>query len=113
MGGTIMNDRIANGYVIGVMVNATETTAGNIESFKDIMIRQTKFDGIGAAREHRTKPIYSNTSNSNLVYHRARSGQDNIAGISCVAVNLDEIAWVKQPRDILQCVISSARSHLI
>ncbi len=92
MGRTIVNDRIANGDVIGVMVNAAETTASNIEAFKDVMVRQTKFDGIGPARENWTQPIYANAANRNLVYDRPRPGEDNIAGISCIAVNLDEIA---------------------
>ena len=46
MGRTIMNHRITNGDVVSVMINAAETTAGYIEAFKDVMVRQTKFDGV-------------------------------------------------------------------
>lgn len=101
MGRTIVNDRIANGDVIGVMVDAAETTASNIEAFKDVMVRQTKFDGIGPTRENWTQPIYANPANGNLVDDCPRPGEDNIAGISCVAVNLDEIARQQQRLNVL------------
>src|SRR5258705_13557557 len=98
---TIMYDRIANCDVISVMVNAAETAASYIEAFKDVVVRQTKFDGVGPARENWTQPIYSNAANSNLVDDGARSGEDNIAGIGCVAVNLDEIAGRQQGLHVL------------
>src|SRR6185437_8254083 len=65
---TIMNDRIANGDVIGVMVNASETAAGYIEAFEDVMVGQTKFDGVGPARENRTQPVHAKAANSDLVH---------------------------------------------
>ena len=101
MGRTIMNDRIANGDVIGVMVNASETAASYIEAFEDIVVRQTKFVGVGPARENRTQPVYTKAANCNLVYDRARPGQDNIAGIGCVPVNLDEITRRQQRLHVL------------
>src|SRR6185369_14281813 len=96
MGRTIVNDRIANGDVIGVMVDAAETTASNIEAFKNVMVRQTKYDGVSPTRENRTQSIYENTANGDLVDDRPGPGEDNIAGISCVAVNLHEITRQQQ-----------------
>lgn len=49
VGRTIMNDRIANCNVVRVMVDAAETAASYIEAFKDVMVRQTKFYGVGPA----------------------------------------------------------------
>ena len=98
---TIMNDRIPNGDVIRMMVNAAETAAGNIEAFKDVVVRQTKLHGVGPAGDNWTQPTHPQTANGNLVHDRARSGEDKIPGIGCVAVNLDEIAWHKQRLHIL------------
>jgi hypothetical protein len=113
MGRTIMNDGVANGNVVRVMVDSAEATAGYIESFEDIVIRETKFDSVRPPRNNRPQAINPKATNRNLIYHCAGSGEDEIAGVRRVAVNFNKISWRQQRCNILQSRKRSGWSHLI
>ena len=57
-----MDHVVAQGDVIRVMIDAAKAAASYIEALEDVVIRQTKFDGVRAARDHRTQPINSNAA---------------------------------------------------
>src|SRR6201988_4058496 len=111
--GAIVNHTIAQRNVVGVVINASETAARNVETFKDVKVRQSKLHRVRAATGHRTYPVNANPSNRNLVYRRARSSEYQIARIGRVAVNFRYVTRVEQRCDVLQFLECSGWTNLI
>src|SRR5215212_1078454 len=108
-----MDHAVAQSNIVSVVINTPEAAARNVESFEHVMIRQTKFHRVRAARDHRTQPINPNPSDRNLVYRRPWYGEYQIAGISRIAVDFGHITRLKQRCDILQFLKCSSWTHLI
>jgi hypothetical protein len=95
------------------MIDPSKAAAGNIESFEDIMIRQAKLDGVSAARDHRTQPVYADASNGDLVYGRTRPGEYKVARISRVAIHFRHVTRVQKRCNILQLLVCPRWTNLI
>ena len=67
-----MDHAVTQGDVVRVVIDTAEAAAGNVKSFEDVMIRQTKLHRVRAARDHRTQPVNAKPSDRNLVYRCAR-----------------------------------------
>src|SRR6185503_2863065 len=110
---TIMNHAVTQRNIVRVVIDTSEAAAGNVESFEHVMIRQTKFHRVRAARDHGPQPIDADSSDRNLVYRRAGDGEYQIPRIGRVTVDFRQITRLKQRCDILQFLKRSRWTYLI
>src|SRR6185369_3201525 len=108
-----MDHAITQRNIVRVMIDTAKAAAGNVESFEHVMIRQTKFHGVRAARDHRTQPVNPNSSDRYLVHRCARYGEYQIPWIRRVAVDFRHITRLEQRCDVLQFLERSSWTHLI
>src|SRR2546423_4944776 len=47
--GAVVDDRVTDGDVMSMMIDATEGASGDIKALEDVVIRQSELDGIGSA----------------------------------------------------------------
>src|SRR6185369_12460879 len=97
-----MDHAVAQGNVVRVVIDTAKAAARNVEPFEHVMIRQAEFNRVRAARDHRTQPVNSNPSDSNLVHCRTRYSENQITWIRRVAVDLNHITRLKRRCDVLQ-----------
>src|SRR6185503_16747580 len=109
----IVDHAVAQGNVVSVVIDAAEATARNVEAFEDVVMGQTKFDRVRAARDHRAQPINASSSDRHLVYVRTRLSEYQIARVSRFPVDFRYVAGLKQRGYVLQFLESSGRAYLV
>jgi len=77
---------------MSVMIDTSKAAACDIKTLKDVMIRESKLNCVGSTSDNRSQAINADPTDRNFVYHRSRSGKDQISGISRVSINLRNVA---------------------
>jgi hypothetical protein len=92
VGGAVADDRVADADVVRVVVEAAEGAARHVEALEDVVVRQTELDRVRPARKHRALPVHAQAADRDLVRRRARPREDDVAGVSGISINLDEVS---------------------
>lgn len=90
MRGAIVDDRIAQRDVIGVMKDASGAASGDVETFEDVMAA-IQGDGIGSSPNDRAFSVFRDAANGDFRRRRSRFGERN-ARIRGVSIDFDDIA---------------------
>src|SRR4030095_8334687 len=110
---TIVDHTVSQRYVMSMMVDSSKAAARDIKTFENVMIRQSKLNCICATSNNWSQSIDANPTNRDFVYVRSGSGENKVAWISRVAIDLCYVSRVEQRSDFLKCFEGPCWTNLI
>jgi hypothetical protein len=88
-----VDNTVAQRYVMSVMIDTSKAAARDIKTLKQVVVRQSKLYRVGSTSDNGSEAINTNATDRDFVYRRSWSGEDQISGISCISINLRNVAW--------------------